>query len=99
MLLHISQVLHTHSFLPKVWQWIRHRAALEEGGFVTTNTVRKMVAEVVSELGAEKEVRDLSFFVNCRQGEISKLLKCHHALLGPKSRHSFDGGGHVALLS
>ena len=51
----------------KVWQWIRHRAALEEGGFVTTHTVRKMVAEVVSELGAEKEV-----FVNCRQGEISK---------------------------
>ena len=42
--------------LPKVWQWIRHRAALEEGGFVTTNFVRKLVAEVVAELGGLKEV-------------------------------------------
>ena len=42
--------------LPKVWQWIRHRAALEEGGFVTTNLVRKMVADAVTELGAVKEV-------------------------------------------
>ena len=42
---------------PKVWQWIRHRAALEEGGFVTTNLVRKLVAEVVAELGGLKEVR------------------------------------------
>ena len=42
--------------LPKVWQWIRHRAALEEGGFVTTNLVRKLVAEVVTELGGLKEV-------------------------------------------
>jgi len=41
----------------QVWQWIRHRAALEEGGFVTTNLVRKMVAEAVTELGAVKEVR------------------------------------------
>ena len=42
--------------LRKVWQWIRHRAALEGGGFVTTNLVRKMVAEVVAELGGVKEV-------------------------------------------
>ena len=39
-----------------MWQWIRHRAALEEGGFVTTNLVRKLVAEVVVELGGFKEV-------------------------------------------
>ena len=54
-----SQVLKTQLIdllLPKVWQWIRHRAALEEGGFVTTNLVRKMVAEAVTELGAVKEV-------------------------------------------
>ena len=42
--------------LPKVWQWIRHRAALEEGGFVTTNLVHNLVAEVVAELGGLKEV-------------------------------------------
>ena len=45
--------------LPKVWQWIRHRAALEEGGFVTTNLVRKLVVEVVTELGGLKEVTKL----------------------------------------
>ena len=55
-----SQVLKTllvDLMVAKVWQWIRHRAALEEGGFVTTNLVRKLVAEVVAELGGLKEVR------------------------------------------
>ena len=46
-----------------MWQWIRHRAALEGGGFVTTNLVRKLVAEVVAELGGVKEVAELVFLM------------------------------------
>ena len=72
--------------MPKVWQWIRHRAALEEGGFVTTNLVRKLVAEVVAELGGLKEVA-------------KPVIVLIFSPEGPKSWDSADGGGHLSTLS
>ena len=72
--------------LPKVWQWIRHRAALEEGGFVTTNLVRKLVAEVVVELGGLKEVT-------------KPVIMLIFPPSGSESWDSADGGGHLSTLS
>ena len=59
-----------------MWQWIRHRAALEEGGFVTTNLVRKLVAEVVAELGGVKEVTKLVILKQIFPGRSEKLGLC-----------------------
>ena len=68
-----------------MWQWIRHRAALEEGGFVTTNLVRKLVAEVVDELGGAKEVT-------------KPVILKQIFPVGPKSWDSADGGRHLSIL-
>jgi len=78
----------------QVWQWIRHRAALEEGGFVTTNLVRKLVAEVVTELGGLKEVRKagtlLMEVVTCRNFPefLTTLLSENHEF---RKRHYPQG--------
>ena len=76
-----------------MWQWIRHRAALEEGGFVTTNLVRKLVAEVVAELGGLKEVSKPVIRL------IFTSYPAHFFPAGPKSWDSADGGGHLSTLS